>query len=85
MILLYCYDNDNVLIFYKFFSISKLVKNLVTERTDMIEKRAWTVFINKDHDLYEWCADMTGKANNLSKDLSATGLFCTQQRCYRHF
>ena len=32
----------------------------------MIEKRAWNVFINKDHALYEWCADMTGKANNLS-------------------
>ena len=32
----------------------------------MIVKRAWNVFINKDHDLYEWCADMTGKANNLS-------------------
>ena len=22
--------------------------------------------IDKDHELYEWCADMTGKANNLS-------------------
>ena len=32
----------------------------------MIVKRAWNVFINKDHELYEWCADMTSKANNLS-------------------
>ena len=32
----------------------------------MIVKRAWNIYINKDHELYEWCADMTGKANNLS-------------------
>ena len=32
----------------------------------MIVKRAWNVFINKDHELYEWCTDMTSKANNLS-------------------
>ena len=32
----------------------------------MIVKRAWNIYIDKDHELYEWCADMTGKANNLS-------------------
>ena len=32
----------------------------------MVVKRTWDVFVDKNHELYEWCADMTGKANNLS-------------------
>ena len=29
----------------------------------MVVKRTWDVYINKGHELYDWCADMTGKAN----------------------
>ena len=39
----------------------------------MIVKRAWNIYIDKDHELYEWCADMTGKANNLSNAIPVSG------------
>ena len=55
-----------VYLFFINFSAYPNQYKTVTERIIMIVKRAWNVFINKDHELYEWCADMTGKANNLS-------------------
>ena len=41
----------------------------------MIVKRAWNIYIDKDHELYEWCADMTGKANNLSNAIPVSDKF----------
>ena len=55
-----------VYLFFINFSAYPNQYKTVTERIIMIVKRAWNIYIDKDHELYEWCADMTGKANNLS-------------------